>query len=90
MNFTFGGGGGETYPSSFNGSEAFVRFFGCPLQYKARVLGVKNLLVHLLAQLAEFDRNDRKWIPSCNHSDRIWAPHRLAVGHLVVLLCGQL
>ena len=76
----------ERYPCSFDGSEAVMRFLRRLLQHLACGLRVKDLLVHLLAEPAEFNRNDRKRFPSRNHADCVWAPHALAVRQLVVFL----
>ena len=69
----------EPYTCGFNCSEAIVRFSCRPRQHLARGLRVQDLLVHLLAKPAEFDRDDRKWISPRHHADRIGALHPLAV-----------
>ena len=63
-----------------------MRFLRRLLQHQAGVLRIEDLLVHLLAEPAELDRDNRERILSRDHTDCVWAPHALAVRGLVVLL----
>lgn len=78
--------GPEAYPCGFNGLEAITGFSCGPLQHQARGLRIEDLLVHLLAELAEFDRNDGERFLSRHHADSIRAFHPLAVHQLVIFL----